>query len=90
MLFPPVLLFTTYINLLDHKVDSAGLGAAWSGLYLLLASRRKPVGGFRKKWGPRGIVRGATMGLCFVNLVGEGMYYGLKRREKEEDEGDDV
>lgn len=89
MVFPPVLLFTTYINLLDHKVDSAGLGAAWSGLYLLLASRRKPAGGFRKKWGVRGIVRGATMGLCFANLVGEGLYYGLTARETEE-EGDSV
>ncbi|KAK2763947.1 hypothetical protein FQN54_009566 [Arachnomyces sp. PD_36] len=90
MLFPPVLLFTTYINLLEHKVDSAGVGAAWSGLYLLLASRRKPPGGFRNKWTVRGVVRGSTMGLCLANLVSEGLYYGLKKREKEGDEGDSV
>lgn len=83
MLFPPVLLFTSYANLQGFKVDSAGLTAAWSGLYLLLAGRRKQP--FMKKWGVRGVVRGATMGLCFANLVGGGLAYTFGKREEEEE-----
>jgi len=83
MTFPPVLLFTSYANLQGFKVDSAGISAAWSGLYLLLAARRKQP--FMKKWGARGIVRGATMGLCLANMVAGGLTYTLGRREKEEE-----
>lgn len=43
MLFPPVLLFASYLNLSNYKTDAAGLTAAWSGLYALLAMRRKQV-----------------------------------------------
>lgn len=43
MMFPPVLLFSSYLNLSDFKTDSAGITAAWSGLYGLLAMRRKQV-----------------------------------------------
>lgn len=75
MLFPPVLLFTSYANLNGFKTDSAGISAAWSALYLALAARRKQQ--FAKKWGPRGIVRGATMGLCLVNMVGGGLAYTM-------------
>ncbi|KAL2002010.1 hypothetical protein VTN02DRAFT_796 [Thermoascus thermophilus] len=81
MLFPPVLLFTSYANLQGFTVDSAGISAAWSGLYLLLAGRRKHP--FMKKWGARGIIRGATMGLCLVNMVGGGLAYTLGKREEE-------
>lgn len=84
MIFPPVLLFTSYANLQGFTVDSAGISAAWSGLYLLLAGRRKQP--FMKRWGARGIVRGATIGLCFANLVGGGLGYTLGKREEEEDE----
>ncbi|KAL2223357.1 hypothetical protein M432DRAFT_635977 [Thermoascus aurantiacus ATCC 26904] len=83
MLFPPVFLFTSYANLQGFTVDSAGISAAWSGLYLLLAGRRKHP--FVKKWGARGIVRGATMGLCLVNMVGGGLAYTLGKREEEEE-----
>lgn len=83
MLFPPVLLFTSYANLQGFKVDSAGISAAWSGLYLLLASRRRQP--FMRKWSARGIVRGATMGLCLVNMVGGGLAYTLGKREEQED-----
>lgn len=83
MLFPPVLLFTSYANLQGFKVDSAGISAAWSGLYLLLASRRRQP--FMRKWSARGIVRGATMGLCLVNMVGGGLAYTLGKREEKED-----
>ncbi|EAW10198.1 uncharacterized protein ACLA_046640 [Aspergillus clavatus NRRL 1] len=83
MLFPPVLLFTSYANLQGFKTDSAGISAAWSGLYLLLAGRRRQQ--FMKKWGARGIVRGATMGLCLANMVGGGLAYTLGKREDQEE-----
>ncbi|KAJ5812186.1 hypothetical protein N7474_008487 [Penicillium riverlandense] len=83
MLFPPVLLFTSYANIQGFKTDSAGISAAWSGLYLLLAGRRRQP--FMQRWGARGIVRGATMGLCLVNMVGGGLAYTLGKREEEED-----
>lgn len=84
MLFPPVLLFTTYLNLQGYKVDSAGLSAAWSGLYLLLASRRKQAS-FVKKLGTRGIIRGGTMGLCAANVVAGGLAYVFGNRKKEDE-----
>jgi hypothetical protein len=84
MLFPPVLLFTSYANVQGYKVDSGGISAAWSGLYLLLAGRRKQP--FMKKWGARGIIRGATMGICLANLVGGGLAYTMGKREDEEGE----
>jgi len=86
MLFPPVLLFSTYLNIQDYPIDSAGLTAAWSGLYLLMA-RRRSVGGasvgvrLGQKFGARGLTRGAAMGLAAVNLVGCGITYGLGRRK---------
>lgn len=43
MMFPPVLLFSSYLNLSNHKTDAAGITAAWSGLYALLAMRRTQV-----------------------------------------------
>ncbi|MCJ1368137.1 hypothetical protein MMC16_007278 [Acarospora aff. strigata] len=82
LLFPPVLLFSTYLNLSTYKVDSAGINAAWSALYLILARRRKQP--FAKRWGTRGIIRGATMGLCVANLLGCGFTYATGRRSKEE------
>lgn len=84
MLFPPVLLFTSYANVRGYKVDSAGISAAWSGLYLLLAGRRKQP--FVKKWGARGIVRGMTIGVCLANLVGGGLAYTMGKRSDEEEE----
>lgn len=109
MLFPPILLFSSYLNVNSYRVDSAGITAAWSGLYLLLASRRKQVrsasplltfGGFLRygmltlfeqqklvtKFGARGIIRGATLGLCAVNLIGCGIAYAFGKRSKEEEE----
>ncbi|RAL09006.1 uncharacterized protein BO97DRAFT_408061 [Aspergillus homomorphus CBS 101889] len=83
MLFPPILLFTSYANLQGFKTDTAGISAAWSGLYLLLAGRRKQP--FMKKWGARGIVRGVTMGLCLVNMVSGGLAYTLGKRENDEE-----
>ncbi|KAK5171646.1 hypothetical protein BJ546DRAFT_1056836 [Cryomyces antarcticus] len=75
MLFPPVLLFTTYLNINGYKADSAGATAAWSGLYMILAGRRRQK--FGAKFGARGLVRGATIGLCAVNLVSGGVAYAF-------------
>jgi hypothetical protein len=89
MLFPPVLIFSTYLNLQNFKIDSAGLTAAWSGLYLLMARRRK-VGGastgvrLGNRFGARGLTRGAAMGMAGINVVGCGITYGLGRRKDEE------
>ncbi len=88
MIFPPVLLFSTYLNLSNFTVDSAGLTAAWSGLYLLLARRRKVAGanfGSRigNKFGARGLTRGAAMVLAGANVVGGGLTYAFGRRKEE-------
>jgi len=89
MLFPPVLLFSTYLNLSNFAVDSAGLTAAWSGLYLLLARRRKVAGAtfnarMGTKFGPRGLTRGAAMALAGMNVVGGGITYAFGRRDTED------
>lgn len=80
MLFPPILLFSSYLNLQGFKTDSAGLTSAWSAAYLVLAARRKA--GFRQKFGARGVVRGATMALCLANVVGGGLVYAFRKREE--------
>jgi hypothetical protein len=89
MLFPPVLLFSTYLNLNSFVIDSAGLTAAWSGLYILLAQRRKTMGRgiagrFTNRFGARGLVRGAAIGLAGVNLVACGVTYAFGRRKEED------
>ncbi|TKA55863.1 hypothetical protein B0A49_10203 [Cryomyces minteri] len=58
MLFPPVLLFTTYLNINGYKADSAGATAAWSGLYMILAGRRRQK--FGAKFGARGLEEAMT------------------------------
>lgn len=83
MLFPPLLLFSTYLNLQGYKIDSAGTTAAFSGAYLLLAGRRRV--GFMNKLGARGIIRGGTMGLCLVNVIGGGLAYTFGSRSKEDE-----
>lgn len=36
------------------------------------------------KFGARGIIRGATLGLCAANLAGGGLAYVFGKREEEE------
>ena len=48
----------------------------------MLARRRKQP--LMQRWGTRGIIRGATMGLCVVNLLGGGYTYAVGRRSREE------
>jgi len=89
MLFPPVLLFSTYLNLSNFTIDSAGLSAAWSGLYLLLARRRSVTGPnfsarLGSKFGARGLTRGAALTLAGLNVAGCGITYALGRRRDED------
>ncbi len=42
------------------------------------------------KFGARGIIRGATMGMCLANVVGGGLAYVFGSRSKEDDEGSDL
>ncbi|KAH7084791.1 hypothetical protein BKA63DRAFT_2987 [Paraphoma chrysanthemicola] len=82
MLFPPILLFSSYLNLNGYKSDAAGITAAWSGLYALLALRRRQ--GIKNKFTVRGVVRGGSLALCAVNIVGCGLAYTFGKKEKEE------
>lgn len=71
--FTPALLFSSYLNLSGYPTGSAGMTAAWSGLYALLALRRRqPV---RGKFSIRGIVRGTAVGLGAANCVAGGWVY---------------
>lgn len=74
LLFPPILLLSTYLNVHNYKIDAVGISAAWSGVYLLLAGRRQSIA---QKWGVRGIIRGATLGLCLSNLISGGVVYAI-------------
>lgn len=82
MMFPPVLLFTSYLNLSGYESDAAGISAAWSGLYALLAMRRSQA--LKNKLSPRGFVRGASLGLCAANVIGGGLAYVFGRRDKKD------
>lgn len=87
MIFPPLLLGSTYLNLQGFKIDSAGTTAALSGAYLVLAGRRRNA--LFSKFGARGITRGATVGLCLANVIGGGLAYMFGSRRKEDRENKD-
>ncbi|ESZ97078.1 hypothetical protein SBOR_2508 [Sclerotinia borealis F-4128] len=87
--FTPIFLFSTYLNLSGYAVDSAGITAAWSGLYLIMANRRKASGKnmyarIGSRFGARGIVRGAAMGVAGLNLVAGGITYATGKRNDED------
>lgn len=81
--FTPTLLFSSYLNLSGFTTASAGLTAAWSGLYALLALRRRQ--GLRAKLTPRGFVRGSAIGLGAANAIAGGLVY-MKGDFKADDE----
>lgn len=85
-LFTPMLVFSAYLNVAGYKIDSAGMTAAWSGLYVLLAARRRPASLRSKFMSLRGVVRGAAMGLGGVNTVAGGYVYFMGNREAEAEE----
>lgn len=82
MLFPPVLLGCSYLNLSGYTTDAAGVSAAWSGLYMLLASRRK----YRvmQKLSPPGLIRGAALALAAVNVATGGVSYTFGKGGRDE------
>ncbi len=82
MLFTPVLVFAGYMNVAGYAIDSAGMTAAWSGLYVLLALRRRQPS-LRHKFTARGILRGSTIGLGAINCLAGGVTYLNGDREKE-------
>ncbi|KAI0901237.1 hypothetical protein F4806DRAFT_492126 [Annulohypoxylon nitens] len=88
MLFVPILLFSSYSNLQGFKIDSAGMTAAASGTYALLAMRRRAPS-FRSRFTIRGVVRGAAIGIAAVNMVTAGWVYANGDREKEKAERKD-
>ncbi|KAF2223297.1 hypothetical protein BDZ85DRAFT_183696, partial [Elsinoe ampelina] len=85
MLFPPVFLFSSYLNLSGFAIDSAGISAAWSAAYLILAARRRPLQGLRGKFTARGAVRGVAMVGAAGEAVAGGTAYALGRRGREEE-----
>lgn len=85
MLFVPVLIFSSYANLQTFKIDSAGITAAASGTYALLALRRKQANAslFGTKLTIRGGVRAAAIGLALVNTLAGAWVYSTGNREAE-------
>jgi hypothetical protein len=92
MLFTPLLVFSSYLTLAGFKIDGAGMTAAWSGMYVLLAARRRP--GTRMGMGRalslRGFVRGSAMALGAANTVAGGYVYATGNRKLEEEERREV
>lgn len=73
------------MNLTGYKHDCAGITAAWSGLYLVLAARRKK----HSAWEiPKGRVwsRRALVPICLMNMVGGGLVYLTEKRTVEKNE----
>ncbi|KAI0143045.1 hypothetical protein GGR57DRAFT_484802 [Xylariaceae sp. FL1272] len=83
LLFVPVLFFSSYANLQGFKIDSAGITMAASGIYALLAMRRKPPTGFRGKFSVRGLVRGSAIGVAAANVAACGWVYLTGNRKEE-------
>jgi hypothetical protein len=85
MSFTPVLVFASYLNVAGFTIDSAGLTAAWSGLYALLALRRRQPT-LRGKFSARGAVRGGAIGLGLANCAAGGWVWATGDRKREEAE----
>lgn len=61
-----------------YRYDSAGIGGAWSALYLLLARKREYPSWERYR--VYGLLRGVTLGTCAMNVVGGGLVYFTEKR----------
>lgn len=84
MVFAPALLFSSYVSLAGFPTDSAGMTCAWSGLYALLALRRKQK--LSSKFSPRGIVRASAISLGVANSIAGGYAYATGDRKRDEAE----
>ncbi|KAK4133200.1 hypothetical protein BT67DRAFT_463150 [Trichocladium antarcticum] len=89
LLLAPLLAFSSYLTLAGFKTDGAGMTAAWSGMYVLLAARRRPAS-LRSRFSLRGGVRGTAMGLGVANTVAGLYVYGTGDRKQEEEERREV
>ncbi|KAK4228911.1 hypothetical protein QBC38DRAFT_473735 [Podospora fimiseda] len=85
LLFTPLLTFSSYLTLAGFKTDGAGMTAAWSGMYFLLAARRRPAS-LKTRFSLRGGVRATAMGLAAVNTIAGGYAYATGDRKAEEQE----
>lgn len=85
MIFVPILVFSSYANLQTFRIDSAGITAAASGTYALLALRRRQPGAsfFGTTMTIRGGVRAAAIGLALVNTIAGAWVYSTGNREAE-------
>ncbi|KAM0601388.1 hypothetical protein ACHAP1_008752 [Verticillium nonalfalfae] len=78
----PALLFSSYVSLAGFPTDAAGLTCAWSGIYTLLALRRRqPI---RSKFSARGVVRAGALSLGLANCVAGGFAYAGGNRKIDE------
>ncbi|EGO56896.1 hypothetical protein NEUTE1DRAFT_123307 [Neurospora tetrasperma FGSC 2508] len=85
MLLTPLLMFSSYLSVAGFKIDSAGMTAAWSGIYFLLAARRRPAA-LKNKFSARGAVRATAMGLSAANVIAGTYTYVTGDRKAEEQE----
>ncbi len=86
----PLLIFSSYLTLAGFKIDGAGMTAAWSGVYTLLAARRRPATLRSRFFSVRGVVRGTAMGLGAANAVAGLYVYAVGDRKREEEERREV
>ncbi|KAF4119503.1 hypothetical protein GMORB2_4633 [Geosmithia morbida] len=88
LLFSPPLFLSTYVNLAGFPTGAAGISAAWSGLYALMALRRKPAGRSvaTRFLSPRGLTRGAAIGLGVANAVAGGWVFLHGDWDRDEEE----
>ena len=84
MTFPPVLLGASYLNTQGYKSEAAGLSAAWSALYLIMARRTTSVTSIFKpmNWNSRGLRRGATFAMCLAQGVCGTLAYTFGSRKE--------
>ncbi|KAK3361070.1 hypothetical protein B0T24DRAFT_122538 [Lasiosphaeria ovina] len=85
MLFAPLLMFSSYLSVAGFKKDGAGMTAAYSGMYVLLAARRRPAS-LRNRFTVRGGVRAVAMGLGVANCLAGAYVYATADRAAEENE----
>ena len=78
------LLFASYVQVAGFTTDGAAMSAAWSGMYALLAMRRKQT--WKGKFSVRGAVRGTAVGLGLANLVCGGWVWATGNRKADEAE----
>ncbi|ROT35223.1 hypothetical protein SODALDRAFT_329408 [Sodiomyces alkalinus F11] len=82
LLMAPALLFGSYVSLAGFPTDAAGITCAWSGIYTLLALRRKQR--LRNKFTVRGGVRAGAITLGLANSVAGGFAYTTGDRKRDE------